>query len=71
MTDTLEKSEYLLPSEVANILRVQVATLAHWRWLWTARGIHRGPTWIKVDGNVRYARTEVEKYLSDSAQRHP
>lgn len=51
-------TELLIPQEVADIFRVEVDTLAKWRW----KGI--GPDFIKIGRMVRYRRECVEAILT-------
>jgi predicted site-specific integrase-resolvase len=54
---------WLTSEEVAELLRVQPATVAQWRWR------RRGPAFVKLAGGpagkVRYERREVERYMKD------
>lgn len=54
-------SPLLTEREAADYLRLAPATLARWRW----RG-DRGPTWRKLGGAVRYARTDLDAFLSEA-----
>ena len=53
--------ELLTIQEVADIVRVPVATLRYWRHLGT------GPRSFRVGRSVRYWRTEVIAWLDDQA----
>jgi hypothetical protein len=44
------------PAEVAAVLRVQVETLATWRWL------GKGPAFHKVGRYVRYCWADIREY---------
>ena len=48
--------------EAARILRVRPATLAQWRW----QG--KGPRFRKIGAAVRYAITDLEEYVEESAR---
>jgi predicted DNA-binding transcriptional regulator AlpA len=50
----------LTPPEVAEILRVQVATLATWRWL------EKGPAWHKAGRVVRYCPSDIREYMRNT-----
>ncbi len=49
--------EMYTPPEVAVMLKVHTKTLARWR----REG--DGPRFIKVEGNVRYLRADLDDYL--------
>lgn len=51
--------ELLTPRRVSQILDVAVGTLGQWRH----RGV--GPPSIRVEGLVRYPRSEFDKYLEE------
>ena len=53
--------ELLTMQEVANVVRVPVATLRYWRHLGT------GPRSFRIGRSVRYWRTEVFAWLDDQA----
>jgi predicted DNA-binding transcriptional regulator AlpA len=53
----------LKPQEVADILGVPVATLYGWRY----RRI--GPNGLKVGRHLRYRAEDVERFISNSADR--
>lgn len=48
----------LTPQEVADIFRVEVGTLAKWRWQ------KIGPEFIKIGRMVRYKRSSVEAIVT-------
>lgn len=56
MTDT----QLLTESEAAEFLRLKPKTLARWRWA----GI--GPIYRKIGGAIRYAVTDLEKYVEEA-----
>lgn len=64
MTTQTDKPEFLLPQEVADLLRVELDTLAKWRWK------QIGPPFIKIGRMVRYPRAGVEALLqpADTAE---
>lgn len=50
---------YLTPVQAAEVLGVNVQTLARWRWQGT------GPDWIKVTSKtVRYERAALDRHLA-------
>ena len=53
--------ELLTVQEVADVVRVPVATLRYWRHLGT------GPRSFRIGRSVRYWRTEVFAWLDDQA----
>jgi hypothetical protein len=53
-----EPSDLLTPQEVADIFRVEVGTLAKWRWQ------KIGPEFIKIGRMVRYRRESVDAILA-------
>jgi predicted DNA-binding transcriptional regulator AlpA len=55
------EDELLTIQEVADVVRVPVATLRYWRHLGT------GPRSFRVGRSVRYWRTEVIAWLDDQA----
>lgn len=55
-------SGLLTPDEVAELLRVDERTLANWRY----RGI--GPVFTKLGGLVRYSKTDLSAFVSQSRQ---
>lgn len=63
-TDTPHADDHLLSmAEVADLIRVPVATLRYWRHLGT------GPHSFRVGRSVRYWRTEVHRWLEDQSTR--
>lgn len=50
--------EYLTPTEVADLLRVNRRLLDAWRH----EG--RGPSYVRVEGNIRYPRVDFEAYIA-------
>jgi len=52
--------ELLTPEEAAAYLRKSEQTLANWR----SRG--KGPTYIKVEGGVRYRDSDLKRYLEQN-----
>jgi hypothetical protein len=52
-----EEAHLFTPSEVAEILGVSVGTLANWRVYGT------GPKFLRVNGGVRYAKTDLLRFL--------
>jgi hypothetical protein len=51
---TAAANDLLTPQEVADIFRVEVQTLAKWRWQ------KIGPDYIKIGRMVRYHRASVD-----------
>ena len=58
---TRADDELLTMQEVADVVRVPVATLRYWRHLGT------GPRSFRIGRSVRYWRTEVFAWLDDQA----
>ena len=58
MTDT----QLLTESEAAGLLRLKPKTLARWRWAGT------GPIYRKIGGAIRYAVTDLERYLEEATR---
>jgi excisionase family DNA binding protein len=54
------QSDYLTSREAAELLRISIHTLNHWRIC------GRGPAFIKIGSAVRYARRDVDAW----ADRH-
>lgn len=54
-------SDLLTPQEVAAIFRVEVGTLAKWRWQ------KIGPEFIKIGRMVRYKRDSVDAIVKGDA----
>ena len=53
----------LLPAPaVAEYLGVHPGTLARWRLS------SRGPAWIEIEGQCRYRRSDVEKWLTENTK---
>lgn len=48
--------ELLTPTEVAAEQKIPEKTLAQWRW----RGV--GPTYLKLNGHVRYRRSDIDAF---------
>jgi len=57
----LSADELLTIDEVADILRVPVATLRYWRHLGT------GPASFKIGRGVRYLRSEITRWFQEQA----
>ncbi len=57
--------ELLTMQEVANVVRVPLATLRYWRHLGT------GPRGFRIGRSVRYWRTEVHTWLQQQSNRPP
>jgi hypothetical protein len=57
-----EPSDLLTPQEVADIFRVEVGTLAKWRWQ------KIGPEFIKIGRMVRYRRESVDAILAGEGE---
>ena len=53
-----DASDLLTPQEVADIFRVEVGTLAKWRWQ------KIGPEFIKIGRMVRYKRASVDAIVN-------
>lgn len=51
-------SPLLTPQEVADIFRVEVGTLAKWRWQ------KIGPEYIKIGRMVRYRRDSIDAFVN-------
>lgn len=64
MNDNAVEFDLLTTREVADILRVRIATLRQWR--------HRsqGPRWVKLVDEVRYPRSALADYLAGAAVYH-
>ena len=45
--------------EVAELLRVSVATLARWR------GADQGPPFVQIEGSIRYQRDAVQRWIDE------
>ena len=58
VADQSSTPDLLTPQEVADIFRVEVDTLAKWRWK------KIGPKSIKIGRMVRYPRSEVDAILA-------
>lgn len=56
-----EAHDLLTPQEVADIFRVEMNTLAKWRWK------KIGPEYIKIGRMVRYRRESVEAIVQGGA----
>jgi hypothetical protein len=57
-----DSDTYLLPDEAAAYLRVAAKTLTKWR------GLHKGPPYRKVAGNlIRYVREELDDWMAAQA----
>lgn len=52
----------LTPEDVAGIMQVTVNTLQNWRY----NG--RGPVFSRVGGIIRYTRSDINRFVSDSRQ---
>jgi predicted site-specific integrase-resolvase len=52
----------LKPQQVADLLQVHAVTLARWR------AENRGPAWIEVEGQCRYRREEVTRWLAENTK---
>lgn len=64
----LSDEDLLLAEEVAEILRVPVATLVAWRYRRRKDGKKQGPAWINIEGGrVRYTRGAVRAYIAERA----
>lgn len=63
MTDTApaEPAELLTPQELADRLRVPVATVYAWNYKGT------GPAFMKLGRHVRYSRAAVDRWLVEQA----
>jgi hypothetical protein len=55
----------LTPAQLAERWQKPESTLAQWRW----RGV--GPTYLKLQGAVRYRLSDVEAYEASSIQPQP
>ena len=51
------ESKLLTPEQTADLLQIQPATLARWRW---AGG---GPRFVKIGGRVRYAESDIAPFI--------
>lgn len=49
--------ELLTPVELAGLVKIEVGTLARWRYL------GRGPAFLKLGGVVRYRRSDVAEWM--------
>ncbi len=54
-------SEYLTATELADMIRVSLPTLARWR----AAEPLQGPPFLKIEGSIRYPKQEVQKWLDE------
>lgn len=54
----------LTTAELAEILRVRVNTLEHWR----SQG--RGPDFVRVGRSVRYTRAAVDRWMEQETSRN-
>lgn len=60
MSDS-EEPEFFTPTEVAEKLRVAIATLAKWR---LSKGKKQGPPWVPVGYNtIRYPRDDFYAWV--------
>ena len=57
MSDNASKA-LLNERQVSRLLGVTVAAVRRWRWQ------RRGPTYLKVEGAVRYRLDDIERYLA-------
>ena len=55
--------ELLRPSAVAKMLDVSESTLKRWREDGTT-----GPKHVKVGGNIRYRRSDIENYIDENTR---
>lgn len=52
----------LTPAEVSTLLSVPASTLTQWRY-------HRkGPPFLKLNGHVRYRRSDLDAWLAERVQ---
>jgi hypothetical protein len=58
----INPTDLLTPQEVAAIFRVEVQTLAKWRWQ------KIGPEFIKIGRMVRYRRESVEAIVAGGSE---
>lgn len=59
-------ADTLIPdTQVATILGVSVASLRRWR------AEHRGPKWIRVEGQIRYRLQDIHDYLAARTEPRP
>lgn len=65
MTRPTPRDELLTPTELAEWLRVPLATVYQWRY----KG--EGPAGMKVGRHVRYRRSTVEDWLDDAERASP
>jgi excisionase family DNA binding protein len=56
------ESEILSEAEAAELLGVEVTTLANWRWR------RMGPRFVKVGRRVRYRRADVDAWFADQVR---
>ena len=56
------ESQLLTESEAAEFLRLKPKTMARWRWAGT------GPIYRKIGGAIRYAVTDLERYLEEATR---
>ena len=52
--------DLLTSREVAKLLGIPRATLNWYRW----KGARLGPPYVKIEGHVRYMRSDVEGYIA-------
>lgn len=55
-------SRHLRPKSVADLLGVTEQTLAAWR------SQRRGPPFVRVEGAIRYAEEELQRYLRERSE---
>lgn len=67
-TSAPDDEDLLLAAEVAEILRVPVATVTAWRVRRRKDGSRQGPRWLHIEGGrVRYRRGDVREYIAEQA----
>jgi excisionase family DNA binding protein len=60
---TVKEGEFLDPQGLADLFGISVRTIYNWR------SRQEGPRGYRIGGQVRYRRTEVEKWLAEQADR--
>lgn len=61
-TAVAQRDDLLTPEMVTSAIHVPEKTLAQWRYL------GRGPRFLKLEGHVRYRRSDVEAWLAHCAR---
>lgn len=62
MSQTPEKHDLLLRTEVANLLRISAWTLAKW----ASNGV--GPNYVRVGNKCLYPRNKLEQWIAEQGR---